>query len=52
MWLASGADAQALTSGGYWYHRQRHQPHASVHDVGFQDRLLRALREETGTVLS
>lgn len=47
-WLASSDDAEALTSGGYWYHRQRRTPHRAVHDVAFQDELLAALARETG----
>lgn len=47
-WLATSDQAQALTSGGYWYHRQRQQPHRAVNDRPFQDRLLHALAEETG----
>ncbi|MEW9551101.1 SDR family NAD(P)-dependent oxidoreductase [Nonomuraea sp. NPDC050783] len=50
-WLATSDDPQALTSGGYWYHRRLQQPHRAVHDEAFQDRLLRALAEETGTAL-
>jgi NAD(P)-dependent dehydrogenase (short-subunit alcohol dehydrogenase family) len=50
-WLATSDDAAALTSGGYWYHRQRRQPHRAVHDETFQDRLLAALAEETGVVI-
>ncbi|GHB67092.1 short-chain dehydrogenase [Streptomyces cirratus] len=50
-WLASSDDSEALTSGGYWYHRQRREPHEAVHDHGFQDRLLRALARETGVPL-
>jgi len=50
-WLASSNDPQALTTGGYWYHRERRQPHQAVNDHAFQDRLLRALAEETGTAL-
>ncbi|WLW58376.1 SDR family NAD(P)-dependent oxidoreductase [Streptomyces sp. YU58] len=50
-WLASSEDPQALTTGGYWYHRERLDPHPSVHDEVFQDRLLRTLAEETGTEL-
>jgi NAD(P)-dependent dehydrogenase (short-subunit alcohol dehydrogenase family) len=50
-WLATSADPEALTSGGYWYHRQRQQPHRTVDDHAFQDRLLRTLAEETGTAL-
>ena len=50
-WLATSDDPEALTSGGYWYHRRRRQPHRAVNDAGFQDSLLRALAEETGTAL-
>ncbi|MGJ5755788.1 short-subunit dehydrogenase [Streptomyces puniciscabiei] len=50
-WLVSGDEPEALTTGGYWYHRRRQQPHRAVHDETFQDGLLRALAEETGTVL-
>ncbi|MHA7279146.1 SDR family NAD(P)-dependent oxidoreductase [Arthrobacter sp. MDT2-2] len=51
VWLATGDDPDALTSGGYWYHRRRREPHRAVHDVAFQDRLLQALAEETGVPL-
>lgn len=50
-WLAVGEEPDALTTGGYWYHRRRREPHASVHDEAFQARLLDALAEETGTAL-
>lgn len=50
-WLAVGDEPEALTTGGYWYHRQRQQPHRAVNDETFQDRLLEALAEETGTAL-
>jgi NAD(P)-dependent dehydrogenase (short-subunit alcohol dehydrogenase family) len=50
-WLAVSDDREALTSGGYWYHGERRQPHRSVHDQAFQDRLLQALAEETATPL-
>lgn len=50
-WLASSDDPEALTSGGYWYHQRRAEPHPAVHDEAFQDSLLKALAEETGTVL-
>ncbi|MEU1275080.1 SDR family NAD(P)-dependent oxidoreductase [Streptomyces sp. NPDC005799] len=51
VWLATSDDPLALTTGGYWYHRQRSEPHDAVHDEAFQDRLLMALAEETGTQL-
>jgi NAD(P)-dependent dehydrogenase (short-subunit alcohol dehydrogenase family) len=50
-WLASSDELQALTTGGYWYHGRRLQPHRAVHDEAFQDLLLRTLAEETGTAL-
>jgi NAD(P)-dependent dehydrogenase (short-subunit alcohol dehydrogenase family) len=50
-WLATSDDPEALTTGGYWYHRQRQKPHPAVHDVAFQDRLVRTLAEETGAAL-
>jgi NAD(P)-dependent dehydrogenase (short-subunit alcohol dehydrogenase family) len=50
-WLATSGDPAALTSGGYWYHRQRQQAHKAVSNHAFQDELLEALAEETGTVL-
>jgi NAD(P)-dependent dehydrogenase (short-subunit alcohol dehydrogenase family) len=50
-WLASSDEPAALTSGGYWYHQQRQDPHPAVHDEEFQERLLRTLAEETGTEL-
>lgn len=50
-WLAVSDDPEALTTGGYWYHRERRQPHPAVNDQGFQDRLLRALADETGVTL-
>lgn len=50
-WLASSDEPEALTTGGYWYHRRRQEPHGAVHDEAFQDRLLRTLAEETGTTL-
>jgi NAD(P)-dependent dehydrogenase (short-subunit alcohol dehydrogenase family) len=47
-WLAASDDPQALTSGGYWYHRERQRPHHAVNDQAFQDDLLQTLAEETG----
>lgn len=50
-WLVTSDDPQALTTGGYWYHQERQEPHAAVHDTAFQDRLLKVLAQETGTAL-
>ena len=46
-WLATSDAPEACTSGGYWHHQRRIEPHASVHDVKFQDRLLGELARAT-----
>jgi NAD(P)-dependent dehydrogenase (short-subunit alcohol dehydrogenase family) len=50
-WLATSDDADARTSGGYWYHQKRIEPHPAVRDQRFQDQLLDALARFTGTRL-
>lgn len=50
-WLATSDDPEALTSGGYWHHQRREEPHPAVEDVQFQDRLLAELARATGTTL-
>ncbi|WP_042368068.1 SDR family NAD(P)-dependent oxidoreductase [Streptacidiphilus neutrinimicus] len=50
-WLAVSDEPPALTTGGYWYHQERQEPHRAVHDEAFQDRLVMALAEETGAEL-
>jgi NAD(P)-dependent dehydrogenase (short-subunit alcohol dehydrogenase family) len=50
-WLATGTDPQALSSGGYWHHQRRQDPHPAARDKRFQDRLLDALARFTGTPL-
>lgn len=50
-WLATSNDAQALTSGGYWYHQRRQKPQSVVNDTRFQDLLLAELARGTGTTL-
>lgn len=50
-WLAVSVDPEALTSGGYWYHQQRRDPHTAAHDEDFQNRLLAELAQETGVSL-
>lgn len=51
VWLATSGDPEALSTGAYWFHRQRRQPHEAVMDTAFQDRLLDALAKETGVPL-
>jgi len=47
-WLATSDDPAALTSGGYWHHQHRSQPHASAQDERFQGEVLDALAGFTG----
>jgi len=51
-WLATSDDPGALTSGGYWHHQRRVEPHPAVHDERFQDQLLDELARFTGTRLA
>jgi NAD(P)-dependent dehydrogenase (short-subunit alcohol dehydrogenase family) len=50
-WLATTDDVEAHTSGGYWHHQRRRQPHPSVHDPRFQHELLDELIGFTGVSL-
>jgi NAD(P)-dependent dehydrogenase (short-subunit alcohol dehydrogenase family) len=51
VWLATSEDPQARTSGGYWYHQRRTEPHPAVGDRRFQDHLLEELAGFTATRL-
>jgi hypothetical protein len=51
-WLATSDDADARTSGGYWYHQGRIEPHPAIRDLRFQDQLLDELARATGTPLA
>lgn len=51
-WLATSDDPAALSTGGYWYHQQRQPPHSAAQDVQFQEQLLAALAQATGTALA
>jgi len=51
-WLAVSDEPEAKTSGGYWFHRKREEPHSAVRDVRFQDLLLAELARVTGTRLA
>lgn len=46
-WLATSDAAEACTSGGYWHHQRRIDPHPSVNDPSFQDRLIEELARVT-----
>ena len=48
VWLATSDDPQARTTGGYWFHQHRRDPHPAVHHAAFQDHLLAVLAQQTG----
>jgi NAD(P)-dependent dehydrogenase (short-subunit alcohol dehydrogenase family) len=50
-WLAVSDDPDARTTGGYWHHQRRADPHPAVHDARFQDELLDELARYTATPL-
>ena len=50
-WLATSEHPDACTSGGYWHHQRRAEPHRSVRDRRFQDQLLEDLAGFTATRL-
>lgn len=50
-WLAVSNESAVKVSGGYWYHRQRHNPAADARDPEFQDRLTATLAQLTGISL-
>ncbi|MBN8228357.1 SDR family NAD(P)-dependent oxidoreductase [Corallococcus macrosporus] len=47
-WLATSDATEACTTGGYWHHQRRVEPHAAVHDLEFQAQLLSELARATG----
>ena len=51
-WLATSDDPEARTSGGYWHHQRRLEPHPAANDEGFQAELLEALAAATDTPLA
>src|SRR5881397_582433 len=51
-WLATSDDPDARTSGGYWHHQRRTEPHPAVLDSEFQHRLLDELARYTGTCIN
>ena len=51
-WLATSDEPEARTSGGYWHHQRRFEPHPAVNLVRFQDQLLDELATFTGAQLS
>ncbi len=51
-WLATSDDPEARTSGGYWYHQRRLDPHPAVAEPRFQDQLVDDLARITKTPLA
>jgi NAD(P)-dependent dehydrogenase (short-subunit alcohol dehydrogenase family) len=51
-WLATSDAPKALTTGGYWHHQRREEPHRAVNDVKFQERLLETLAQASGVSLA
>jgi hypothetical protein len=47
-WLAVATEAYALSSGGYWHHRQLLTPHKETRNSVFQHTLLSYLEKITG----
>jgi NAD(P)-dependent dehydrogenase (short-subunit alcohol dehydrogenase family) len=50
-WLATSNDAEARTTGRYWFHQRLAEPAPIVNDEGFQDELLDTLSTFTDTRL-
>jgi NAD(P)-dependent dehydrogenase (short-subunit alcohol dehydrogenase family) len=50
-WLATSDDAEAKTTGGYFYHLKRREPNSEAKDVALQDRLLGICKEISGVDL-
>lgn len=50
-WLAVSNDPAATVSGGYWFHRQKHEPAKQASDPRFQDELIDRLAALTGAKL-
>src|SRR3954470_2769835 len=50
-WLATSEAPEARTSGGYWYHERRAEPHPAVRGGGFQGQLIDELARVPGTGL-
>ncbi len=50
-WLATSNDPRARTTGGYWHHQRRTEPHPAAHDERFQEQLLHSLATFTAQAL-
>ena len=50
-WLATSDDAEAKTTGGYFYHLKRREPNSEAREISVQDRLLGVCQEISGVDL-
>ena len=51
-WLATSDDAEAKTTGGYFYHLKRRSANPQAHDPALQGRLIEICREISGVELA
>jgi NAD(P)-dependent dehydrogenase (short-subunit alcohol dehydrogenase family) len=51
-WLATSDEAEARSSGGYWFHQRLRTPHSAVSNRQFQEKLLDALARFTDVKLT
>jgi NAD(P)-dependent dehydrogenase (short-subunit alcohol dehydrogenase family) len=47
-WLATSDDAEAKTTGGYFYHLKRREPNREAREISVQDRLIDICQEISG----
>jgi hypothetical protein len=50
-WHATGDEAAARTTGGYFYHLKRREPNPAARDIALQDRLIDICGEISGVGL-
>lgn len=50
-WLAVSNDPQARTTGGYWYHQHRRDPHPAASGASFQEELIECCASLSGVPL-
>lgn len=50
-WLTTSDDPPACTTGGYWFHQRRQEPHPAALETSFQESLIADLAEVTGSPL-
>ena len=51
VWLATSDDAEARTTGGYFYHLKRREPNGEAREISVQDRLVDICGEISGIAM-